>query len=258
MPVWMGLDVSGANGAIDWPRVQADGIQFAVIRSSYGVNGVDVRWQENQAGARAAGLPVGAYHYSYALTEAEAAQEAAHVLSLVRGVPLTLPVWYDMEDADGWKAAHGFDFSRAHITALCRVFERVLRAAGVACGVYASESWWNSYINAAVLTGDKWVAAWRDTPPARAFDLWQYTDSGAVGGITGAVDLDRCEKNYFGEDAGMIIYPTYEDTPDWAKPTVRKLVHLGYLKGEDGGILNLEYNALRNLVINDRAGLYDA
>lgn len=58
------------------------------------------------------------------------------------------------------------------------------------------------------------------------------------------------------EDEEMTIYRTYEDCPEWAKPTVSKLVRLGLLKGDEQGILNLEHNALRNLVINDRAGLY--
>lgn len=59
------------------------------------------------------------------------------------------------------------------------------------------------------------------------------------------------------EDEEMTIYKTYEDCPDWAKETVKKLVHLGYLHGDEQGILNLEHNMLRGLVINDRAGLYD-
>ena len=57
-------------------------------------------------------------------------------------------------------------------------------------------------------------------------------------------------------DEEMTIYKTYEDCPEWAKPTVSKLVRLGLLKGDEQGILNLEHNALRNLVINDRMGLY--
>lgn len=58
------------------------------------------------------------------------------------------------------------------------------------------------------------------------------------------------------QEDSMTIYKTYEDCPAWAKPTVQKLVHLGLLTGDENGILNLEHNALRNLVINDRAGLY--
>lgn len=60
-----------------------------------------------------------------------------------------------------------------------------------------------------------------------------------------------------GQEEEMTIYRTYEDVPEWGKPTVKKLVHLGYLKGDENSILDLEENALRNLVINDRAGLYD-
>lgn len=65
--------------------------------------------------------------------------------------------------------------------------------------------------------------------------------------------LDAQERE---QEDDMTIYKTYEDCPAWAKPTVQKLVHLGLLTGDENGILNLEHNALRNLVINDRAGLY--
>lgn len=58
------------------------------------------------------------------------------------------------------------------------------------------------------------------------------------------------------QEEEMTIYKTYDDCPDWAKETVKKLVHLGYLHGDEQGILNLEHNLLRGLVINDRAGLY--
>ncbi|MDD6937042.1 MAG: N-acetylmuramoyl-L-alanine amidase [Clostridiales bacterium] len=58
------------------------------------------------------------------------------------------------------------------------------------------------------------------------------------------------------QEEEMTIYKTYEDCPEWAKPTVSKLVRLGLLKGDERQQLNLEHNALRNLVINDRAGLY--
>lgn len=59
------------------------------------------------------------------------------------------------------------------------------------------------------------------------------------------------------EEDNMVIYKTYEDLPNWAKPTVQKLVKKCYLTGEGDGVLNLEENMLRVLVINDRAGLYD-
>ena len=64
--------------------------------------------------------------------------------------------------------------------------------------------------------------------------------------------LDMLEQ----EDEEMTIYKTYEDCPEWAKPTVSKLVRLGLLKGDEHQQLNLEHNMLRGLVINDRAGLY--
>ena len=67
--------------------------------------------------------------------------------------------------------------------------------------------------------------------------------------------MGEVEKALKGEDE-MTIYKTYEDCPEWAKPTVSKLVRLGLLKGDENQHLDLEHNMLRGLVINDRAGLY--
>lgn len=92
-----------------------------------------------------------------------------------------------------------------------------------------------------------------------ADDMALYTrDRHAVsraiaGGITKAFNLTKEEE----QDMSYKTYVTYDDVPEWGKPTVKKLMDKGYLEGTDEGVLNLEHNLLRGLVINDRAGLYD-
>ena len=71
-------------------------------------------------------------------------------------------------------------------------------------------------------------------------------------------DFRQDVKSYmeYGQEDEEMRYKYYDDMPDWAQPTVSKLVKKGYLKGEGGGVLNLTEDSLKLLVINDRAGLY--
>ena len=175
-----GIDVSENNGAVDWVAVKAAGMEFAIVRASYGRTGVDERFLENVEGAHAAGLLCGAYHYSYALDEQQAREEAAHCRKVIEdaGVLLELPVFYDMEDADGYKARHGFAFDAAEITAMCRAF---LDAIGLDCGVYASLSWLEDYIDWQNLGCAVWNAQWSSTDDLKGY-MWQYTDHLIIGG----------------------------------------------------------------------------
>lgn len=154
-----GIDVSYANGKVDWEAVAAAGYKFAIVRCTYGRHGVDDNFLENVNGAHAAGLRVGAYHYSYALNVEEAIEEAYHCRNVIAdaGILLELPVWFDMEDADSYKASNGFAFDPNQITAMCRAF---LDNIQLDCGVYASLHWLETYIDWRSLGCAVWNAQW--------------------------------------------------------------------------------------------------
>ena len=97
-----GIDVSTWQGNIDWNKVKADGIEFAMLRSSFGKENPDKQtdnkfWQ-NYRNAKAAGVPIGAYHYSYATTVEDAKKEADFFLSIVKGCQFEYPIAFDIED----------------------------------------------------------------------------------------------------------------------------------------------------------------
>ena len=188
-----GIDVSENNGAVDWNAVAAAGYQFAIVRASYGRTGVDDRFLENVEGAHAAGLKVGAYHYSYALNAEQAAEEAAHCGQIIAnaGVLLELPVWYDMEDADGYKQRHGIVLDPSHpqydreylaelFTDMCKTF---LENIGLDCGVYASLSWFDEYIDWKNLDCAVWNAQWGVSDDIEGM-MWQYTDQEYIAGAS--------------------------------------------------------------------------
>ena len=99
-PLMKGIDVSVHNGNIDWRKVKNAGIQFAVLRAGYGreLSQKDTRFEENYRNAKAAGIPVGAYWYSYAMTEDEARLEADVFLSVISGKQFEMPVYFDLEE----------------------------------------------------------------------------------------------------------------------------------------------------------------
>lgn len=148
-----GIDISQWQGDIDLTPYK-DG--FVIIRGGFWTS-VDPWAERNIAKCEALGIPWGLYWYSYALSEAQAQQEAEACLKFLGGRKPRLGVWFDMEDADNYKEKNGFP-SDAVITAMCRTFCAAMAEAGHKTGVYASLSWFDTHIGE---TGfDKWIAAW--------------------------------------------------------------------------------------------------
>ena len=176
-----GVDVSYHNGIIDWQKLKAAGIDFAICRSSYGKKHFDETFQRNVTGAHNAGLICGAYHYSYALSPNDAAEEAQYCKWLIDncGVLLELPVFFDMEDADRYKSYHGFNFCKRNVTAICKAFLQNIKPLN--CGVYASYSWLEDLIDWKSLHCPIWNAQWSNHDFFKGY-MWQFTDNLFVGG----------------------------------------------------------------------------
>lgn len=189
-----GIDVSKFQGTIDWNAVKADGITFAIIRCGYRGYGTgalveDSTYRRNIQGAINAGLRVGVYFYSQAINEAEAVEEASMVLSLVSGYSLPLGVYYDTESVAGGRANA---ISAAQRTACAVAFCETIRNAGYSAGVYSYASWFYNALNFANISKyNIWIAQYRDTLSfSYKYNIWQYTGSGSVNGISTAVDMN--------------------------------------------------------------------
>ena len=181
-----GVDVSVWNDDVDWQALKAAGMDFAICRTGDGINYVDETFRRNVDGAHKVGMKVGAYHYSRALTNDKAIQEALLCKKIIddAGVFLELPVFFDMEDADDYKKRHGFNFSNRHVTNLCKAF---IENIGLNCGVYASYSWLENYIDWRKLAKDYncpiWNAQWSNNDYLQGY-MWQFTDNYKINGKT--------------------------------------------------------------------------
>ena len=189
-----GIDVSVHNGNIDWNRVKNAGIQFAILRAGYGkvASQKDRKFEENYNGAKAAGVPVGAYWYSYAKTVAEARQEAEVCVSILAGKQFEYPIWFDQEEKT--ILATG----KANCSAMVRAFCEVLEKNGYWVGLYTSRSVLSTHIEDDIKSRYAlWAAEWNSKLNySGAVGIWQYSDKGRVDGISGNVDLDESYIDY--------------------------------------------------------------
>ena len=199
----LGIDVSYYQGEIDWTAVKAAGYDFVLIRiglRGYGEAGnlaEDEMFAENLSGAQAAGLDAGVYFYAQAVSEEEAAEEAAFVLEILDGAQLELPVVYDPEyvlDEEGNQIADArtSGLSGTQVTADTQTFCAAIEKAGYKAAFYSNMLSESEVFDMTVLSAyTVWYADYEDAPQTPyAFSFWQYSESGTVDGISGAVDLN--------------------------------------------------------------------
>ncbi len=192
-----GVDVSRHQGKINWEKVKAAGIEFAIIRIAYrgyGTSGdlnLDQRFYENIQGAQAAGLDVGVYIFSQAINEEEALEEANFVIEHLKGYELQLPVVYDPEsilDAE----ARTDNVSGEQFTKNTIVFCDAIKKAGFEPMIYSNMLWEAFEFDLTQLDYlPIWYADYEVLPQTPYhFEYWQYTNTGRVSGIDGGVDLN--------------------------------------------------------------------
>lgn len=189
-----GIDVSKWQGNIDWNKVKASGVDFAILRAGYGSvsSQKDVTFEDNYQNAKAAGVPVGAYHYSYAKDIAGAKKEAQTFLEWIKGKQFEYPVVFDIEESAT------YNLGRNTVSEIIKTFCSIVEAAGYYVSVYTNKNWLDHVVSDEVKSKyDTWLAQWTSTPSyAGSYGMWQYTSSGTVDGISGRVDMDIAYKNY--------------------------------------------------------------
>ena len=136
-------------------------------------------------------IPYGVYLYSYALTKKDAKSEADHALRLLKGHKPEYGIWFDMEDADGYKKKYGMP-SNSTLVDICATFCDKMIENEYQTGIYASLSWFKNQLNSDKLDRyDKWVAQWAENCTyEQDHKMWQYTSTGIIDGIEGNTDLN--------------------------------------------------------------------
>ncbi len=192
-----GIDVSEHQGDIDWGQVKAAGYDFAFLRigyRGYGEQGTlcaDAKFQQNIVNAHNAGVEVGVYLFSQAVSEDEALQEAGLVLEQLQGHSLELPVVFDPErirdDAARTDNVTGEQFTKNTV-----LFCEKMKEAGYQPMIYSNMVWEAfEYDMEALADYPIWYADYEPVPQTPYyFSFWQYSEKGSVDGIAGNVDLN--------------------------------------------------------------------
>ncbi len=198
--VWMeektvfayGIDVSVHQKEVDWQAVADSGIRFVILRAGTS-KGKDANFEANYQGAKAAGLWVGSYFYTYADTEEEMLADAKLFEEWLAGKEFELPVYVDVETEEQ-KALPAGDLTR-----LTQVFRAHILEAGYYCGVYASYNWFDWFLDEEALGGKDalWMAKWSPSGTltqnlSDKCGMYQYSETGRVPGISTTVDLNVC------------------------------------------------------------------
>lgn len=191
-----GIDVSTFQGDIDWEKVKADGVEFAIIRCGFGDDLTqydDAKWKRNADECTRLGIPFGAYLYSYAASEEEARSEAAHAIRLLAGYNLSYPVYLDLEDKTVGACSNDM------IGRIATIFCDTLQDKGYDVGIYANLSWWTTRLTGSAFQNSswhKWIAQWGSNCTYNGdYTMWQYSSTGQVNGISGNVDMDYFYKD---------------------------------------------------------------
>ncbi|GBF34158.1 lyzozyme M1 [Desulfocucumis palustris] len=214
-----GIDVSIWQGDIDWKKVKAAGTSFAFLKATEGKSIEDKQFAKNIINARAVGILVGAYHFCRAKDVAEAQKEADHFINTIISVGgfylLNLPSVLDIETKEG--------ITKANITAVCHEWlEKVKKASGKTPLIYANNDMAVNYLDKSLAVYPLWFARYGVSQPPNAggWSQWtflQYTDSGAVSGISGNVDTNE----YHGTLEKLIsVYGGYKMKPEDANKII--------------------------------------
>ncbi len=196
---WLGVDVSEHQGQINWEEVAQTDIRFAMVRLAYrgwGAEGMireDQRGLENLDAAATAGLQVGVYFFSQAISVEEAIEEARFVLQLLDGRELDMPVVFDWETVSS-EEARTANMNAATLNACALAFCREVEAAGYTPMVYFNldlDKWGYDLLAIQQAGYDFWLAMYSNNfNYPHQVKMWQYTSDGAVPGIKGRVDLN--------------------------------------------------------------------
>lgn len=210
-----GIDVSSHNGTIDWKKVKAAGIKFAMIRAGYGwsMNNKDPCFDYNVQQAQKNGIECGAYWFGYGYTVALAKAEAELFMKVCAPYKLTYPLCYDFEyDSVRYARDNGVTVTKTLASALAETFLSTLVKGGYYAANYTNEDYIVNYFNSAVMSKyDVWLARW-GSEPKREKTIWQYevrgsaadvaarparaTVVGKVNGVPGAIDMNYCYVDY--------------------------------------------------------------
>ena len=231
-----GIDISSYQDKPDWSKVAKSGIKFAILRI-HQKTGIDSSFEYNYKGCKSNGILIGGYKYSYALTPAQAIDEAEDVIAVLNGRGLDFPVFYDLE----WSNQRRL--GKQAIENIAVAFLTRIKKAGYKIGIYCNLDWYNNVLSDALKQYDCWIARYPANDNGSVQERlrpnvgvgWQYSSKGKVPGINGSVDMNVFYKDYRDSDQ--------KGETAVSKTKLQKFTELGDYYASNDGYLEKKSNA---------------
>nr|DAG44780.1 MAG TPA: hypothetical protein [Bacteriophage sp.] len=231
-----GIDVSSYQGKPDWAKVAKSGVEFAILRI-HQKTGIDSSFEHNYKNCKSSGLLVGGYKYSYALTPAQAIDEAEAVIEVLNGRRLDFPVFYDLE------LSQQINLGKQAIENIAVAFLTRIKKAGYKVGIYCNLDWYNNVLSDVLKQYDCWIARYpandngsvQERLRPNAGVGWQYSSKGGVPGINRNVDMNVFYKDYRNSDQ--------RGETAVSKTKLQKFIELGDYYASNDGYLEKKSNA---------------
>lgn len=191
---------SGEYLPLDWKKIKAAGYDFVIIKAGSTRTGKEPTFELDYEGARAAGLMVGAYYYTYSSTVEQTLADAEKLLEYLDGKQLEYPIYFDLEDTT--LIPLGAD----RLTELCESFICFMQKNGYYSALYTNNNWLRNILNTSKILSlfDIWYArypnadapVWNEEKYGKQLSMWQYTQTGELEGLEGYFDLNYCYRDY--------------------------------------------------------------
>ncbi len=209
------VDISEFQQGINFNKMKNDGIKAVIIRAGYGRESSqkDSMFESHYRNAKAAGLKIGVYWYSYADSAGDAEKEAKACLECINNKSLDMPIYYDLEDNSQTK------LGKAKLTEIAERFCETIKKSNYRAGVYANLNWFNNYLDYDKLKGKYsiWLAQYNFSNELKC-DIWQNSSSGHVNGYNGRLDTNVIYnedifsgKSYTKVEKPTLTYRVYAD-----------------------------------------------
>ncbi len=192
------VDISEFQQGINFNKMKNEGIKAVIIRAGYGRESSqkDSMFESHYRNAKAAGLKIGVYWYSYADSVSDAEKEAKTCLECINNKSLDMPIYYDLEDYSMVK------LGKTKLTAIAERFCETIKKSNYRAGVYANLNWFNNYLDYDKLKKKYsiWLAQYNDKAELDC-DIWQNSSSGRIDGYNGRLDTNIVyDESLYGDD----------------------------------------------------------
>ena len=185
---------------LDWEAIKASGVDFVILKAGSTNSGIEPTFEMDYAGARAAGLEIGVYFYTYSSTVEDIAKDAATLMEWLDGKMFEYPIYLDLEDSS--LEALGKDI----LSDMCAAFISALQSNGYYAGLYSNHNWLTNILDTQKMLSlyDVWYArypgtsspSWNEEKYGKQLGMWQYSDSGTIDGFDRPFDLNYSYKNF--------------------------------------------------------------